>query len=297
MAATSRVAWPRTPSTTGSADGSGFQAVSTNTVSQLEWRVPYPYGTATPFFIENWPQAWRARAPRWSLLPLSAEQCQALGALIVGCGHWFAPMDPSSLEPVRHWLDETIASQGGASFLRLGSRSPKDSPRAHRLGLRVQDAAEALALVTDGSQRCAADLRLALQHEQVSHLALRPWQDFAPWQELRCFIRDRRWVGASGLRGHMPAATTRCADWPTRLAGLVGHLIQHCPSDHAALDIVMAPSPWLLDANPWLQSTDQLLFDGSRFDATLRMQGPAGLCAWPLPAETSDDRKGACAAP
>lgn len=259
------------------------------------WRAPYDIHAARATFIDAWPVAWVERAPEMRLLALTTAECQALGAQIGGLEHWFAPLPAQHLQRLIRWLDTAIAELGGRCCVRLSSRSPKDSLQAQRHGLCVGGAAQALAQIVTGSLRCAVDLRMALMFDVPLALVVRRWLDFPDWAELRCFVQDGVWCGASQalyadgacfaeLERHAEALLGACAT-------LLPALIAAAPPAARAFDVACLPTPagsWravLLDANPLGATTDLALY-ASRgdFDACLRWRSAAGISRLRLPA-------------
>lgn len=128
---------------------------------RVAWLPPYDFSAAKTTFIDAWPKAWRDLAPGYDIVPVDRIEMNALGAQIMGFRHWFTPASTQPLIHLAHRLDAVIAKQNRACFIRLSSRSPKDSIYALRNGLCIRDGAQALAIILEGSERCAADLRMA----------------------------------------------------------------------------------------------------------------------------------------
>lgn len=250
----------------------------------MKWVHPYDYAAARPTFIDAWPQAWNEMAPVGEIIPLNRDETNALGWQITGYRRWFVPTCTRPLLDLAKRLDEAIARQGRSSFVRLTSRSPKDSLLARRRGLRVRDGAQALALFVEGSERCAADLRMSLEQEHNLGIVVRRWIEFAPWAEFRCFMVDHHWVGASQGQHLGGVAFSRIAERArsviASLEGSMDRVVAASPIPDAAFDLVIVPwskhrlgSAVLLDANPLLQVTDFALFDSSSdFDLTFRFR-------------------------
>lgn len=274
-------------------------------MSRGAWLRPYDAALAAPYAVDAWPAAWTALAPPAELLPLTSAQAQALGYHTLGCRGWFRPCDAAPLAALVPALDAAIGRLGGACAVRLGTRSPKDSLRAQRHGLCVRSGAEALALFLEGSQRCAADLRMALEDARPVAIVLRRWLRVRPEREFRCVMRDRRWVGASQARVDAAAAgagvlTETAAAMPDLLHALDTAMARLCdasPVPDAVFDVAVPDGPsepagsvaWLLDANPLSDLTDLGWFGRPgappRFDHTLRYWHAGEIVALALPAE------------
>lgn len=216
-------------------------------------------------------------------MPLSTRQVHALGSQMLGASEWFSPGATADLTSLLHELDRAVEAVGGTAFVRLSSRSPKDGLQAMRQGLSVRSGLQGLSLFLQGSPRCAADLRMSLDTGVGIAMVVRPWLDFEPWQELRVFVREGCFAGASLPQG-MTAATQSTAQSHRAalqaLASLVAdELMPQAPGRHAAFDIV-AMNPGrdskayrLLDANPLRPGTGLGCFASLQdLDGRLAMQ-------------------------
>lgn len=242
------------------------------------FRRAYDLASARLLFIDAWPDAWRAQAPPTTLVWLNEGEMRALGSQILGFRHWFVPVSTAGWGDLPARLAAAMREQAPACFVRLTSRSSKDSLRAMRHGLCVRSSTEALALMLEGSERVAHDLRICLDARVPLAIAVRPWLGFKPWQEWRCFMRRRRWAGASPQLGlNAPNAALALAnEAPLNevLPRAVAALACAATVDDVAFDLVVSPAAdgsgtwhWrLLDANPlnlqtglgWFASIDQL---------------------------------------
>lgn len=251
------------------------------------WRPPYDFAAALPTFVDAWPPEWHDLAPAGEIVPLDAAEANALGGQIAGFRHWFEPAPARVLADLAYRLDAAVARQGRSSFVRLTSRSPKDSLAALRRGMRVRDGAQALALFVEGSERCAADLRMALEGDHDAGIVVRRWIDFPWWAEYRCFMVGREWVGGSQAGRAGEAALPAVADHAQAVLGALDvamrRIVAASPLADAAFDLVVRPSgddppepapAILLDVNPLLHVTDLALFaSAADFDRTFRFRG------------------------
>lgn len=262
------------------------------------WRPPYDFLAACPTFIDHWPQAWIALAPEFQALPLDAEHINALGCQIAGFRHWFTPAPTAPLQGLAQQLDAMIVGQQRASFVRLNSRSPKDSLYAMHHGLRVADGAQALAIIVEGSERCAADLRMALDHRRPVAIIVRRWLEFPEWAEFRCLMRKRRLVGVSQALHRQGRVFPEIARFQATIVrgirDLMAEIIATSLIEDAVFDLAIdprakAPIAWLLDVNPVSSLTDTALFsDWQDYDASFRYWGETDgairICRHPLDA-------------
>jgi hypothetical protein len=266
---------------------------------RVAWSPPYDFSTAKTTFIDAWPEAWRDLAPGYDIVPVDRIEMNALGAQIMGFRHWFTPASTQPLIHLAHRLDAVIAKQNRACFIRLSSRSPKDSLYALRNGLCIRDGAQALAIILEGSERCAADLRMALDYHHPMAIIVRNWIDFPPWTEFRCFMVERRWVGASQAKHLEQIAFPLIVDCKSDILGALDasmtKITAASPIDDAAFDLVFhdlqkSNHAILLDANPLIASTDTALFSSiADLDSTFRFRDSADkpIGKVPLPIQTT----------
>lgn len=240
-------------------------------------------------WIEHWPPAVAELSFRQRGLALSAGEACALGrrngVAIAAFGHEPAPgADEATLRHLAERISVLLLDLGGDSaFIRLGSRSPKDTPLALMGGLRVTSGTEAVLALTAGSTRMAFDLRVAMQAGIDSRVYVREWLPIAWHEEWRGFLRHGRLVAASQYNHRHPLPvsvkleTVRQAicRMEMDLAGaLYGGVLQDVvfdlwvPSDDAR-------ELKLIELNPWGTPTDSCLFnwDDADLDNTLRWRG------------------------
>jgi hypothetical protein len=235
-----------------------------------------------PTYIENWPAALSLLSIEQTPIALDWGEARAIGRTYPGAATWFDGAS-SALDALAGKLQRAIAGYDRGAFVRLGSRSPKDTSLARRAGMRVDNAAGALALLTAGSRRLAADLRLALDHGHVPHLYVRRWHNIPAWAEFRCFMRNRALVGLSQYDtrnlGHAPELAARAAPLETGLRAFFLRLRESSHLDTAVFDVFFEdavepePSrPVLLEVNPFYLRTGSCLFDFARddFDGSFR---------------------------
>lgn len=265
------------------------------------------FTTLRATYVECWPAAWRTVALPSVAVGLDAEIVRALlrrNTLVARAG--WTPADPTPLAPSLQRLVETLDGLGAVAwgtaagaFVRLGSRSAKDGARGLTLGQRVATGLEAVDLLTSGSARVVYDLRLAVQHGHTPHVVVRPWQEWTPWVEVRCFVAARRLVGITRVeRDRSPGAAARGAggggdsarlhadvhaDVHARVAPIIYTMCTAASSSVAFVaDIVLPPlreaetgrAAWLLDVNPFAPVTDPGRFTwtlGGDFDGSVRL--------------------------
>jgi len=252
---------------------------------------PDHWALARPTYIENWPAALCRLSLAQADVPLTGPETRALGAGIAEWGGMadFGSHDPALLATVEARVDAAVRRFPRGAFVRLGSRSPKDSWVGAREGFRCEDGAKAIQLLTDASERVAEDLALALRRHYLPHIFVREWVDIPPWAEFRCFMRQRRLVGISQYQYLEGAVFPEIAKWASGIEWAIrdGWFPGFLAASHLA-DVVFdvfvrrrgrgSESEWevrLVEINPFYEWTDPCLFDwrgGGDFDGTFRYQ-------------------------
>lgn len=100
------------------------------------------------------------------------------------------------LQKLSKKIDNGITEFPNGVFVRLGSRSPKDSFDGHRNGFRIHRGNKAIQLLSD-SERVYEDLCLAKQERYASSIVIRDFVTICPWSEFRCFVRNGKLKGIS----------------------------------------------------------------------------------------------------
>lgn len=255
---------------------------------------PY-FETIRPTFIENWPQALMALSVPSVGLELDREGIVALGRAqielfefwndIHRASDWAGPTQ-ETVALIERALDRNIARVGGRAFVRLGSRSPKDTYSP--LQPMVTSGAQALERFLGTSERFNEDLLLAFHQQYPAHIWTRRWEDIKPYQEFRCFMYERKLLGVSqyiysdhsqDYDGAYPeiynfAKSIRDFIWSFfTVFRLRSHL------DSVIFDVwVTNTGIRLLEINPYFDLTDPCLFDwrSDPLDATFRYRGNRG---------------------
>ncbi len=222
-------------------------------------------------WLEHWPPALAALSfPQVGVL-LDEAELHALGrANGIGAGV-FRPTPAGVLEGLRARLDAALARLGSPAFVRLGSRSPKDTALFVQTGGGARSGAEVLAQLSAGSQRIAFDLRLCLRAGWPASVFLRQWQDMAPEDEWRGFLHEGQvvglapaWPGArTGPGQPLPPqvdATLRCLG--AQVSGAFG------PGPVVFDAWLQGPGQArLIELNPWGPPTDAVGFDWAALQA------------------------------
>lgn len=151
-------------------------------------------------FLQNWPQALvELSIPQAAIELTDQERKGLLGALMARDGD--EPDDPApiraGLDALKARLETLITSFPEGAFVRLGSRSPKDSWTGIGEGFRVTNAERAVMLLLDSMERIADDLSQDDYAGASSWIFVRAWREMPKWSEFRCFMKARRLVAVT----------------------------------------------------------------------------------------------------
>jgi hypothetical protein len=189
-----------------------------------------------PTYIENWEQSLHSLSIASIGIPLLGDAARRLGTNIIEYGVSFCETDEERLqnqlaaswnvlaarakmfgqpEPpdkvdfitpmviqcdisdIRASITEAVCKMPDGAFIRLGSRSPKDSWGLQRTGGKILQHQDPLQYLLDCSERIYDDLTFAIQQQYTPYIWVREWVDIKPWSEFRCFMKDRKLVGVS----------------------------------------------------------------------------------------------------
>jgi hypothetical protein len=158
------------------------------------------WDASRPTYIENWNPALYALTMAQVDVPLTVDEAKRLGTNITEFGSIFCEqfaMQVSDISDIRARVAAAVDAMPNGAFVRLGSRSPKDSWLGHVDGFRVMPGSDPLRFMLDASERIYEDLLLAIQHDYPPHIWGRQWITIPPWSEFRCFMQGRKLVGIS----------------------------------------------------------------------------------------------------
>jgi hypothetical protein len=233
-------------------------------------------------YLENWPLSLQSLTIPQVDIPLTLAEAQALGSNIIDYGETFGPIqDISSL---REKIATGLALLDNKAFVRLGSRSPKDSWLGMKEGFKVTTQEKALQLLCDCSERVADDLRLAIYHGYAPHIFLRQWVDLPKWSELRCFMKRQYFY-----KEYFPELQVA----PETIFGAVTDFFDKkfkhaCHLDDVVFDVFVANEYYvrLLEINPFGPYTDPCLYSWKapeRFDGSFKWNKEQPTKRIPLP--------------
>lgn len=258
-----------------------------------------------PTYIENWPVELKALSMHQEGLALTVDDAVALGKSQIELhefwqGHLSLGDEDNRLVEIARELDgkvRRVMAQAKAPgvFVRLGSRSPKDSywwwRDEHRDAGKdpatapwpITSGQDAVKLLLETSERVNDDLLLAVANNYSPHIWVRAWEEMLPWQEFRCFIHEGRILGISqydymGRKVHPQLVRDRGLYVNAVMLFLNKRVIPslHIPS--AVVDLYVQvnhmpsgrgrkASARLLEINPYFSLTDPCLFTWEELDA------------------------------
>jgi len=227
-----------------------------------------------PTYIENWPIELYNMSIAQVDIPVPDD--------IVDC--ILSEKIPARLIPeIQKALD--VFPMG--AFIRLGSRSPKDSWTVHDKGMKTLSAKDAVESL-GSSMRVFDDLFLAKNAGYKPHLFVRKWIDIPKWAEFRCFMHKRQLRGISQyycIEGeYFPEIENNKESIQWAITKFFKNSFKEASHmDSVVFDVFINvkkhgnESEWevkLLEINPFFADTFPGLFkweDGGDFDGSFRM--------------------------
>lgn len=171
-----------------------------------------------PTYLENWPVELKALTVHQEGIELSVGNVLALGHSQVELYEYWQTRPITDevrrerMGRLQSDLDATVRrvmaqAKSEGVFVRLGSRSPKDSyfwwrderPEGQPEGRMwpIVSGAGAVGALLDTSERINDDLLEAVSLDYTPWIWVRAWVDILPFQEFRCFVKGGRVVGIS----------------------------------------------------------------------------------------------------
>lgn len=149
-------------------------------------------------------------------------------------------------------------------FIKLGSRSPKDSWLIRKNGMCCKDGQYAMSLLFD-SERIMDDLYIASANNYLPHVVLRKWVNIDPWREFRCFIRNKELVGISQYfyKTYYPQIIKNKDNIEKVIKDKVQAIRNLLPVDTVIVDFIYNDdkTATIIEFNPYDIFTDPCLFD------------------------------------
>jgi len=247
----------------------------------------------TTSWIENWPQAITAMSFPHVGIRLTTAQVHAIGYVNGIDRHCFEQGSEASLVDLARTLDDAFIAFPRGAFVRLGSRSPKDTPLGVSTGCRAMTGLAAVRLLTAGSRRIAFDLRRCLRHHYPPWIFLRAWQEIDGYSEFRCFWLNGRLAGASQYYHRYVLPAQQRMQFIEQTCIAITSFVPRFRSAWGQCDVVfdvwLATAAFdckviLIELNPCVPATDSCLFSwqDQDFDDSLRIRTEAGIESYKL---------------
>lgn len=242
------------------------------------------FNKVRPTYIENWPiDLYELSIPQAGF-SIDKNEALALGSHIPSFKNRFG-CDRLPIASIVSRLDEQLKQFHTGAFIRLGSRSGKDSIYARNHGLKVNTIDEAVKMITSQSERIAFDLQVAIQHNYSPYIFTRKWIDIPKWAEFRCFMRNRQLIGISQYDckslGHCPEILINATKIKFAIQVFFRKFRNIIHLDDVVFDVFINDCDFtinvkLLELNPFFVKTDACLFswdDEDDFDESFRFFG------------------------
>ncbi len=256
------------------------------------------FNSVAPTYIENWPTALYPFSLQQKAIVLKRDEIYALIRInqqfLAGDLRLDLKAEAKVLDELGDKLADNIQYFGNEGFVRLGSRSAKDSFYALSRGLRVSDKMSALKMLASGSARIIYDLKLALQNNYSPSIFIREWRQIDPLYEFRCFIQKGKLVGISQYDCQI-AVDHQFEQNVVMIKPSIEHFISHISPllsagfaenvvegvvEDIVVDVFLTADfthneqgllkVVLLELNPFIASLDCCLFQDELFDSSFR---------------------------
>jgi len=244
---------------------------------------PAYFTQVCPTYIENWNSALYTLSIPQIDIPLSLQDAIDLRTNLTIFGASLGTLQ--SINTIKNKLDIALKEFPKGAFIRLGSRSGKDSSYAQHYGLKVTHPYAAIKILTENSERIAFDLRLALRYQYPPHIFVREWLNIPAWAEFRCFMKHRKLIGISQYDcknlGHCPEISANEKQIKSAIEMFFATFKKLSHLDDVVFDVFLMRvekksnilfEVKLLELNPFFDKTDACLFDwnSNDFDDSFR---------------------------
>lgn len=158
------------------------------------------FRTAVKTYIENWPAGLYNESIATALFQLTQKEMDALietnAFTIEETGKEPSEESFTMVSDLAKKITEHINRFPKGSYVKLGSRSPKDSYIGFKEGFCCLDGQKVIRLFND-SERVKDDLKSAQHNKYQSSVAVREWVKMPEWAEFRGFFKNKKLVGLS----------------------------------------------------------------------------------------------------
>ena len=237
-----------------------------------------PSNRQWPDFAETWIENWSPGLSKLSYphIGIQLDECEAhsLGRLNGVHSHCFNPSLETHLESLEEKLNKAIAHFPKGAFIRLGSRSPKDTHKGIITRCKAMDGKQAIQLLTSGSARVSYDLRVAIKANYPPWVFIRQWQEISPDREFRCFMQHHQLIGVSQYfhKTCFPRLSLelRREALSHTLWEFFPLFSKYCHLADVVFDVEISvdynPKVTLIEINPFNELTDPCLYSWKAFD-------------------------------
>ncbi|MFK7835571.1 MAG: hypothetical protein AB8B60_05070 [Sulfitobacter sp.] len=236
--------------------------------------------TVKDTFPENWPDEVSALSWPGAQIVLSPEDTQMLSSFNGFVSRNCAPSQVTTFSDAFYADIETAVAKYPAGVMpRLGYCSWKGATLVHRPARHLADV---MQIITQNDDRIGHALACAVIAGEGVTLHLREWQNIAPDQEFRTFLRAGQIAGVSQYRykSRYDAVVRHHAAINHAIAAFLPELMDVLHLDPVVADLWVnwtdsptQPLVKLIELNPFDPATDPCLFswqDGGDFDGTFR---------------------------
>lgn len=244
--------------------------------------------TVNPTYIENWPDGLLSYSIPTVRIPITQDVAVKIGTNIpefqeAFFGDKFGYSEPQDITFLEKQIDEILNNfPDHLGFIRLGSRSPKDSFTGYQLGFKGSTGKQLLSILVGCSERIYEDIDLAIMHNYNPSIYIRQWIDIPDWSEFRCFIKNKELIGISQYNYHSGKLDVVCDNKDViqeAIIKLCDDIMPILHIDDVVVDVFITTFVvdgvyvWeakLLEINPFGAYTDPCLFNWiSQGDGTL----------------------------
>jgi len=228
------------------------------------------FNLVKPTFIENWPKELCSLSLGQIGVKLSVKEAEALASNIIELGEYFS--ERKDISSIYEKLKKEVIKFPKGCFVRLGSRSPKDSLYDSPLKCFTEN--DVIQRLTGCSERILDDLSMAINNNYEPYIFLREWKEIPEWAEFRCFMKDRKLIGISQynyLKGKVYSEIIENKDIIIKyINDFFEYFKQTSHLDNVIFDVYFEKrvkdniNYWeikLLEINPFFELTDPCLFD------------------------------------
>jgi hypothetical protein len=228
-----------------------------------------------PTFIENWPKELCSLSIAQVGIKLSIEQAEALGSNISELYECFPEPYFRDVSDIYLTIKEHINKFPNGIFVRLGSRSPKDS--LYESTAKCLTVEDIMTRLTACSERIYEDLSMALYYKYKPYIWLRQWKEIPEWAEFRCFMKSRKLIGFSQSNYLHGVVYPEIKEHEESIIHLILEFFDYFKKvshlDNVIFDVFVTKriignqNLWeikLLEINPFFEMTDPCLFDWRR---------------------------------